>query len=170
MTGAQIKEWLEMSAGQFNQIDPNSKEPQQLINSSYRSYNYDVIDGLTYKFDWHNLTNTIAKVSWLTQTLAVFVTWLIKVNLLIWIRLSLSWLTTIVRLVTSLVLKMLQKKRLLNLENRQAIIDYIVSEKTINPSADGNWSFVPNITNADIRFASSDNARAHLLVRMPLVM
>ena len=40
-----------MSAGQFNQIDPNSKEPQQLINSSYRSYNYDVIDGLTYKFD-----------------------------------------------------------------------------------------------------------------------
>ena len=54
------------------------------------------------------------------------------------------------------------EKRLLNLENRQAIIDYIVSEKTINPSADGNWSFVPNITNADIRFASSDNARAHL--------
>ena len=51
VTGAQIKEWLEMSAGQFNQIDPNSKEPQQLINSSYRSYNYDVIDGLTYKFD-----------------------------------------------------------------------------------------------------------------------
>ena len=39
---------------------------------------------------------------------------------------------------------------------------YIVSEKTINPTADGNWSFVPNITNADIRFASSDNARAHL--------
>ena len=51
MTGAQIKEWLEMSTGQFNQIDPNSKEPQQLINSSYPSYNYDVIDGLTYKFD-----------------------------------------------------------------------------------------------------------------------
>ena len=58
---------------------------------------------------WHNLTNMIAKVSWLTQTLVVFVTWLIKGNLLIWIRLSLSWLTTIVRLVTSLVLKMLQK-------------------------------------------------------------
>ena len=54
------------------------------------------------------------------------------------------------------------EKRLLNLENRQAIIDYIVSEKTINPSADGNWSFLPNIANADIRFASSDNARAHL--------
>ncbi|MDA5540742.1 5'-nucleotidase C-terminal domain-containing protein [Streptococcus thermophilus] len=31
VTGAQIKEWLEMSAGQFNQIDPNSKEPQQLL-------------------------------------------------------------------------------------------------------------------------------------------
>ena len=32
----------------------------------------------------------------------------------------------------------------------------------INPSAEGNWSFIPNIANADIRFASSDNARAHL--------
>ena len=38
------RRFQEMSAGQFNQIDPNSKEPQQLINSSYRSYNYDVID------------------------------------------------------------------------------------------------------------------------------
>ena len=28
-----------------------AKKPQQLINSSYPSYNYDVIDGLTYKFD-----------------------------------------------------------------------------------------------------------------------
>ena len=45
------RRFQEMSAGQFNQIDPNSKEPQQLINSSYPSYNYDVIDGLTYKFD-----------------------------------------------------------------------------------------------------------------------
>ena len=67
VTGVQIKEWLEMSAGQFNQIDPNSKEPQQLINSSYRSYNYDVIDGLTYKFDLTQPNKYDRKVSWLTR-------------------------------------------------------------------------------------------------------
>ena len=48
LTGADVKEWLEMSAGQFNQIDASSKEEQQLINTDYRSYNYDVIDGQSY--------------------------------------------------------------------------------------------------------------------------
>ncbi|MDG4870705.1 5'-nucleotidase C-terminal domain-containing protein, partial [Guyparkeria sp. 1SP6A2] len=31
MTGKEVKEWLECSAGQFNQIDPHSTEPQSLI-------------------------------------------------------------------------------------------------------------------------------------------
>lgn len=31
-TGKEVKEWLECSAGQFNQIDPNSDKPQSLIN------------------------------------------------------------------------------------------------------------------------------------------
>lgn len=51
VTGAQLKEWLEMSAGQFNTIDPTKKEAQQLINPSYRTYNFDVIDGVTYEYD-----------------------------------------------------------------------------------------------------------------------
>ena len=51
MTGADVKEWLEMSAGQFNQIDPASTEQQDLINPEYRTYNFDVIDGVTYEID-----------------------------------------------------------------------------------------------------------------------
>lgn len=51
VTGADIREWLEMSAGQFNQVDPKSTEPQELINTDYRTYNFDVIDGLTYQYD-----------------------------------------------------------------------------------------------------------------------
>ncbi|MDE7523692.1 5'-nucleotidase C-terminal domain-containing protein, partial [Streptococcus agalactiae] len=31
VTGADLREWLEMSAGQFNQIDPNNKAPQNII-------------------------------------------------------------------------------------------------------------------------------------------
>lgn len=51
VTGADVKEWLEMSAGQFNQIDVAKSDEQQLINEEYRSYNYDVIDGVTYEID-----------------------------------------------------------------------------------------------------------------------
>lgn len=51
LTGADVKEWLEMSAGQFHQIDVNKAGEQQLINTDFRSYNYDVIDGVTYEID-----------------------------------------------------------------------------------------------------------------------
>ncbi|ORM66773.1 bifunctional 2',3'-cyclic-nucleotide 2'-phosphodiesterase/3'-nucleotidase [Pantoea rwandensis] len=51
VTGAQVKEWLECSAGQFNQIDPHSNKPQALINWDFRTYNFDVIDGVDYQID-----------------------------------------------------------------------------------------------------------------------
>lgn len=51
LTGADVKEWLERSAGQFNQIDPNSSEPQNLLNEAFPTFNFDVIDGVTYEID-----------------------------------------------------------------------------------------------------------------------
>ncbi|MER0127364.1 bifunctional 2',3'-cyclic-nucleotide 2'-phosphodiesterase/3'-nucleotidase [Franconibacter daqui] len=51
-TGAEVKEWLECSAGQFNQIDVHSTKPQPLINwDGFRTYNFDVIDGVKYQID-----------------------------------------------------------------------------------------------------------------------
>ncbi|ELY6275437.1 bifunctional 2',3'-cyclic-nucleotide 2'-phosphodiesterase/3'-nucleotidase [Cronobacter muytjensii] len=51
-TGAEVKEWLECSAGQFNQIDVNSTTPQPLLNwDGFRTYNFDVIDGVNYQID-----------------------------------------------------------------------------------------------------------------------
>lgn len=51
-SGKEVKEWLECSAGQFNQIDPNSSKPQSLINwETFRTYNFDVIDGVKYQID-----------------------------------------------------------------------------------------------------------------------
>ncbi len=51
-TGKEVKEWLECSAGQFNQIDVNSSKPQSLINwDGFRTYNFDVIDGVDYQID-----------------------------------------------------------------------------------------------------------------------
>ena len=52
ISGVELKDWLECSANQFNQINPNSNAPQALINwSGHRTYNFDVVDGVTYKID-----------------------------------------------------------------------------------------------------------------------
>ncbi|MEL7293096.1 MAG: 2',3'-cyclic-nucleotide 2'-phosphodiesterase [Pseudomonadota bacterium] len=52
VTGKEVKEWLECTAGQFKQIDVNSTEPQHLIDwDGFRTYNFDVIDGLNYQID-----------------------------------------------------------------------------------------------------------------------
>ncbi|MDO8826180.1 bifunctional 2',3'-cyclic-nucleotide 2'-phosphodiesterase/3'-nucleotidase [Methylophaga sp.] len=51
LNGAELKDWLECSANQFNQIDVNSSAPQQLINDEHPTYNFDVIDGVSYQID-----------------------------------------------------------------------------------------------------------------------
>lgn len=52
VTGKEVKEWLECSAAQFNQINLNSEQPQGLINwDGFRTYNFDVIDGVQYQID-----------------------------------------------------------------------------------------------------------------------
>src|SRR5438309_4711526 len=42
---------LPISAGQFNRIDPAMTTPQLLINPAFPTFNYDVIDGVTYRID-----------------------------------------------------------------------------------------------------------------------
>ncbi|HHS83007.1 MAG TPA: 2',3'-cyclic-nucleotide 2'-phosphodiesterase, partial [Devosia sp.] len=48
--GATVKDWLERSAGIYNQITPGSKD-QPLLNPDFPSYNFDMIDGVTYQID-----------------------------------------------------------------------------------------------------------------------
>ena len=50
INGAQVKNWLEMSAAMFNQIQPGAKDAD-LLNNGFPSYNFDVIDGVTYQID-----------------------------------------------------------------------------------------------------------------------
>ncbi|MEM6381709.1 MAG: bifunctional 2',3'-cyclic-nucleotide 2'-phosphodiesterase/3'-nucleotidase [Pseudomonadota bacterium] len=50
VSGAELKDWLERSAGIFNQIEPGGQD-QVLLNPSFPSYNFDVIDGVTYQID-----------------------------------------------------------------------------------------------------------------------
>ncbi|KKB10106.1 bifunctional 2',3'-cyclic-nucleotide 2'-phosphodiesterase/3'-nucleotidase [Devosia chinhatensis] len=50
ITGADVKEWLERSAGIFNQVEAGATDAE-LINPAFPSYNFDVIDGVTYRID-----------------------------------------------------------------------------------------------------------------------
>lgn len=50
ITGADVKNWLERSAGIFNQVEVGATDAE-LINGDFPSYNFDVIDGVTYKID-----------------------------------------------------------------------------------------------------------------------
>ena len=50
VTGAQVQDWLERSAGMFNQITPGAAD-QVLLNPDFPSYNFDVIDGVEYQID-----------------------------------------------------------------------------------------------------------------------
>lgn len=50
ITGAEVKDWLERSAGMFNQVTPGQAD-QVLLNPDFPSYNFDVMDGVTYQID-----------------------------------------------------------------------------------------------------------------------
>ena len=50
ITGAELREWLERSAGIFNQITPGGAD-QPLINPEFPAYNFDTIDGVSYRID-----------------------------------------------------------------------------------------------------------------------
>ncbi len=50
VTGRQVKDWLERSAGIFNQV-VSGEADQLLLNPNFPSYNFDVIDGVQYRID-----------------------------------------------------------------------------------------------------------------------
>ena len=49
ITGAQLRDWLEMSAGVFNRIHPNTQT--ELTDSHRAGHNFDVVFGVTYQID-----------------------------------------------------------------------------------------------------------------------
>jgi 2',3'-cyclic-nucleotide 2'-phosphodiesterase/3'-nucleotidase len=51
VTGAQVREWLERSAGIFNRIDPAVTAEQPLIDPSFPAFNFDMMEGVTYRID-----------------------------------------------------------------------------------------------------------------------
>ena len=52
--------------------------------------------------------------------------------------------------------------------NRDVLADYIVTLKTLDPTADGNWSFTPISGDTFITFSSSPKAQESLTSDSPI--
>lgn len=162
ISGAQVKEWLEMSAGQFNQIDPAKKEEQPLLNNEFRSYNYDVIDGVTYQIDVtqpakydpkgkviNANASRIKNLQYKGKPVAADQKFIVVTNNY--------------RAGGGGSFPGLDGKNIVISspdENRQVVIDYLIDQKSINPSADNNWSFAPVQGDLNVTFESSPNAKS----------
>ncbi|WP_339213269.1 bifunctional 2',3'-cyclic-nucleotide 2'-phosphodiesterase/3'-nucleotidase [Solibacillus sp. FSL W8-0372] len=158
VTGADVKEWLEMSAGQFHQIDINKEDEQQLINAEYRSYNYDVIDGVTYEIDVTQPAKYDANGNIVNEKASRIVNLQYDGKP---IDLSQEFIVATNNYRANGTFPGVRNATAVEVypdENRQAIIDYILAEKTIDPSADGNWKFAAFPENVKVVFESSKKA------------
>lgn len=160
MSGAEVIEWLEMSAGQFNQIKPDMAGEQALINDAFPSYNFDVIDGISYKIDvtkparYNKAGEKVSDTHRIVDV--IFDGKPINPDQMFVVA------TNNYRASGGGKFPGLKGDNIIISapdENRTILANYIFDQKTINPSADKNWSFAPVKGNVTVTFTTSPSAR-----------
>ncbi|MCG3735805.1 2',3'-cyclic-nucleotide 2'-phosphodiesterase [Vibrio cincinnatiensis] len=173
MTGKEVKEWLECSAGQFNQIDPTSQLPQALINwEGFRTYNFDVMDGVRYQIDVTQPAKYDGDCKLVNKDAERIV--------------GLTYQGQPINLKQPFLVATNNYRAYSNKfagtgsefiafdspdENRTVVANYIArisKEKGhVTPTADNNWSFVPirSHTPLDIRFETSPSEKAAQFIK-----
>lgn len=170
MTGAGVREWLEMSAGAFNQIDPDERSEQELLNPSYASYNFDVIDGVDYRIDLTQPprydgdgelinpdSHRIVELTFAGETVDKDQVFLVATNNY--------------RAYGGGAFPGMDGSNIVIVApdtNRDALANYIIEEQTVDPTADGNWSFTAIDGDVTIVFSSAADADKVLPADSPI--
>jgi 2',3'-cyclic-nucleotide 2'-phosphodiesterase / 3'-nucleotidase len=161
VTGTQLREWLERSAGMFNQIDPGKSEEQPLLNPAFPAFNFDIIDGVTYEIDVTQASRydgegalvapnarRIVNLAFEGKPVREDQEFLIATN-----NYRASGGGNFPGTKTTVVLESPDL-------NRDVIMRYLIEQKRVNPSADGNWRFKPWPASATVTFLTGPAAAA----------
>ncbi len=170
INGAQVREWLEMSAGAFNQIDPSAADEQPLINSSFPSFNFDVIDGIEYQIDLtrparynpqgdlvHADSHRIVNMTYQGKPLDPEQAFVVATN-----NYRAAGGGSFPDMDGSSIIISAPDT------NRDVVGAYILEYDKIDPSADGNWSFAPINDDVVVTFRSAARGAGYLPDNSPI--
>ncbi len=163
ISGAQVREWLEMSAITFNRIDPAGPAEQDLLNGANPSFNFDTLDGVSYRID----VTQPARYERSGKLVAPHARRIVD------LRFEGQPIDEAARFVVVTNNYRASgggnfpgldgNNTVLNApdENREVLMQYLASAKTVDPTADANWRVQP-VPGVKLQFVSGTGGVAHL--------
>ncbi|MEL6519632.1 MAG: bifunctional 2',3'-cyclic-nucleotide 2'-phosphodiesterase/3'-nucleotidase [Pseudomonadota bacterium] len=162
VSGAQLKDWLERAVGIFNQLTPGLAD-QPLLNPDFPSYNFDMVQGVTYridlsqpsKFDTHGelihpRARRIVDLRYEGAPIANDQTFIVATN---------SY-----RANGGGQFAGTGKDHIILQApdtNRDVLVRYITDQGTVHPVAEGTWAFLP-LSNTTALFETGPKAQGYL--------
>lgn len=165
INGEELKGWLECSASQFFQIDTTTTAQQELVDyAGFPTYNFDVMDGVTYQIDVTQPPRTDRSCSVINA----------DANRIVNLKYNNEDVSDTQEFIVAtnnyranggvfpgtgsdhIVINSPDT-------NREVLANYIRDNSPVTPTADGNWSFAPIDTVTDLtvvfRVPNTDRAR-----------